>query len=212
MFDVEILQTSTNVRLSAGTFVAEIVATFGPCCNDTWHTSFEPTMGWRYSWVVHFRRILVYRFYVIRESCRHHRAWPNRLVFRDRAKRRSSVHSCAIDRCAYRRVLLLDLGIAVTKRRVHKTDLPSAKLSNLRSQIKIGFQMGRNRFFQAVALALTGNSRHPRLVSVIALQTFPSKEVTERPISCPNCCRKALSYLLGTLKRSLRVARLSVSH
>lgn len=29
MFDVEILQTSTNVRLSVGTFVAEIVATFG---------------------------------------------------------------------------------------------------------------------------------------------------------------------------------------
>ncbi len=29
MFDVEILQTSTNVRLSAGTFIAEIVATFG---------------------------------------------------------------------------------------------------------------------------------------------------------------------------------------
>lgn len=29
MFDVEILQTSTNPRLSVGTFVAEIVATFG---------------------------------------------------------------------------------------------------------------------------------------------------------------------------------------
>ena len=29
MFDVEILQTSTNARLSIGTFVAEIVATFG---------------------------------------------------------------------------------------------------------------------------------------------------------------------------------------
>ena len=29
MFDVEILQTSTNARLSVGTFVAEIVATFG---------------------------------------------------------------------------------------------------------------------------------------------------------------------------------------
>ena len=29
MFDVEILQTSTNTRLSVGTFIAEIVATFG---------------------------------------------------------------------------------------------------------------------------------------------------------------------------------------
>ena len=29
MFDVDILQTSTNARLSVGTFVAEIVATFG---------------------------------------------------------------------------------------------------------------------------------------------------------------------------------------
>ena len=29
MFDMEILQTSSNVRLSVGTFVAEIVATFG---------------------------------------------------------------------------------------------------------------------------------------------------------------------------------------
>lgn len=29
MFDLEILQTSTNMRLSVGTFIAEIVATFG---------------------------------------------------------------------------------------------------------------------------------------------------------------------------------------